>query len=112
MLKKVVEKTNYSVGSFSCITSFRNDEVFLPWDSFRANAKDGHLPRCREVDWAGPQQVAGVIHLLCKVKRVMYIDRVGCRCNYPIWSRWNKYSLLAKVHVYSFSVSLNLVPIE
>ena len=104
VLKKVVEKTNYSVGSLSCVTSFINDEVYLPWDSFTANAK--------EVDWAGLQWVAGVMHLLCKVQRVMHIDRVGCRCNCPIWSRWNKHSLLAKVHVYSFSASLNLVPIE
>ena len=86
------EKTNYSVGSFSCVTSFINDEVYLPWDSFTANAKDGRLPRGKEVDWAGLQRVAGVIHLLCKVKRVMHIDRVGCWCNYPIWSRWNKHS--------------------
>ena len=75
------EKTNYSVGSFSCGTSFINDEVYLPWDSFTANAKDGRLPRCKEVDWAGLQRVAGVMHLLCKVKRVMHIDRVGCWCN-------------------------------
>ena len=80
------EKTNYSGGSFSCVTSCINDEVYLPWDSFTANAKDGHLPRCKEVDWAGLQQVAGVMHLLCKVKRVLHIDRVGCWCNYPIWS--------------------------
>ena len=53
VLKIVVEKTNYSVGSFSCVTSFINDEVYLPWDSFTANAKDGRLPRCKEVDWAG-----------------------------------------------------------
>ena len=80
------EKTNYSGGSFSCVTSCINDEVYLPWDSFTANAKDGHLPRCKEVDWAGLQQVAGVMHLLCKIKRVLHIDRVGCWCNYPIWS--------------------------
>ena len=66
------EKTNYSVGSFSCVTSFINDEVYLPWDSFTANAKDGRLPRCKEIDCAWLQLVAGVLHLLCKVKGVMY----------------------------------------
>ena len=55
VLKIVVEKTKYSVGSFSCVTIFINDEVYLPWDSFTANAKDGRLPRCKEVDWAGLQ---------------------------------------------------------
>ena len=106
------EKTNYSGGSFSCVTSCINDEVYLPWDSFTANAKDGHLPRCKEVDWAGLQQVAEVMHLLCKVKRVLHIDRVGCWCItlFGVY-RCNKHSLLAKVHVYSFSASLNLIPI-
>ena len=28
LIKIVVEKTNYSVGSFSCVISFINDEVF------------------------------------------------------------------------------------
>ena len=53
MLKEVVKKINYSVGSFSCVTSFINDEVYLAWDSFTANAEDGRLPRCKEVNWAG-----------------------------------------------------------
>ena len=59
VLKKVVEKTNYSVGSFSCVTSFINDEVYLPWDSFTANAKDGRLLRCKEVNWPGCSGLLG-----------------------------------------------------
>ena len=68
MAEKEVQQTDNCVRPLACITGFIDEKVHLPWDGFAAHPKDGDLPWCKEIDRAGLQRVAGIMHLLRKIK--------------------------------------------
>ena len=68
MAKQKVQHTDNCVRPLACITGLINNEVHLVRDGFAAHPKDGGVPRCYEVHRARLQRVAGIVHLLHKIK--------------------------------------------
>ena len=100
MVEKKVQHANNCVRPLACITGLINNEVHLPRDGFTAHPKDGGLPRCSKIDWARLEWVAGIMHLLRKIKRIVRRGGITSRCYHPMgWWR-NKHSPLNKVLVH------------
>ena len=53
MAEEVVQHTDNCIRPLAHITGLINYKIDLAWNGFTADPKDGCLPRCKEVVWAG-----------------------------------------------------------
>ena len=73
--------------SFTNITGFINQVVYLPRDRLAHHSKNRTLTRRFKVDWPGLHRVAWYMHLLCEVKGVVH----SCQ--------WARFVTLIKVYL-------------
>lgn len=71
----MVEKTDDSVGTLSCVEGLVDEVVHLSRDTLTTHSEDGTLPGRFEVHRAGLEWVVRVVHLLGKIKREVNADR-------------------------------------
>ena len=80
MFEVMVHVIYGDVCSFTDVTGFINQVVYLPRDRLAHHSKNRTLTRRFKVDWPGLHRVAWYMHLLCEVKGVVH-----CSCQ---WARF------------------------